>query len=235
MATRRRKRRLFSLKGRQNLPWWMSAAIAGLIRMLGWTYRVRLHDPHGFLQSQQPWPVVFLLWHNRIAFLANCFPRSMRERSAVLISASRDGAYASDVIRRFGIGVVRGSTSRGGHGALRQLRKTLREGTSAVITLDGPRGPRYEVQPGAAALSQLCDVPFVPISLNARSRWEARGWDRTQVPKPFSRVEVYVGAPVRLTTGSVFRNRGEACTELRNIMLSITDDSRKGDDPGRST
>ena len=220
-----KRRRIFTLKNKRRLPRWIPFVLAVLVRLLRRTYRLRIDDPGGFLSDpDRPWPVVFALWHNRILLLPDCCPRQIRQRSAVLISASRDGEYASAFIRHFGVQVVRGSSSRGGHRALLQMKSVLADGLSVVLTVDGPRGPRYEVRPGAVALSRMSGVPIVPISLNAPSRWELRGWDRTQIPKPFSKVELRVGLPQMPDGKSAVVDREGACAALRLALLDLTDD-----------
>lgn len=216
-----RRRRLLTLKGRRNLPSVAAWLLAALVKMMRRTFRLGVDDPHGFLTERMPWPCVIVLWHNRILFTADCFPVEMRQRAAVLVSASRDGEYATRVIRQFGLQVVRGSSSRRSFRALRELASCLDAGTSAILTVDGPRGPRYEPQRGAVALATLCDVPVVPVGLSAPRRWEARSWDRTQIPKPFSKVTLVIGTPMRLS-----RDRETACRELKEALMAVTDDRR---------
>lgn len=222
----KRRRKIFTFKNKRRMPTWLAWLFALFVKGIQCTYRVDVEDPHGFLEEDRPWPVIFTLWHNRLLFLAGCFPASMRRDSSVLISASRDGEYASAFIRFFHLGVVRGSSSRGAVGALRKMIGCLSSGRSVVITLDGPRGPRYSVHLGAVGLARKCGVPVVPISLNAARRWELRSWDRTQIPVPFSRVRVCIGRPVGpescLLDESASRESG--ADALREAMLAITDD-----------
>ena len=227
------RRAWFTLKRRRHLPGWVSWSMVWLVRLLRRTCRLRVVDPCGYLASCQPCPVVFVLWHNRLLFLGDCFPRDIRRRTAVLVSASRDGEYATAFARRFCFRTVRGSSSRGGHRALRQLKRSIDGGSSAAITLDGPRGPRYEAHPGAAMLARLCGVPVVPLSLNAPARWELRSWDRTQIPKPFSRLELHIGAPMQFARAEA-RGVDVATARIRDALLAITaDDSAAPRRPAR--
>jgi len=199
--------------------------LAGLlIRLLFRTYRVRLIDRCGFLDRERPWPAVFALWHNRLFFLPLCFPLHIRRRTTTLASISRDGEYAARLISVLGLSVLRGSSSRGGHQALRRMKQQLAFDRSVVLTVDGPRGPRYSVQPGVVVLAGLTGRPLIPISLNATRRWELGGWDRTQIPFPFSRVDLEIGAPLHVP-----RPKGREETELeiarvRRALLRITRD-----------
>jgi lysophospholipid acyltransferase (LPLAT)-like uncharacterized protein len=88
---------------------------------------------------------------------------------------------------------MRGSSSRRGAAALVGLRRALREGKDAAITPDGPRGPRYVVQPGVVKLAQASGVKIVPLHVTYGSAWRLRTWDGFVIPKPFSRITVTFG------------------------------------------
>jgi len=221
-----RRRRILSFKKRRKLPWGVPFLVSTLIRVLRRTYRFKITDPGDFLGTRQPWPVVFILWHNRIIFVPDCFPARVRLHCAALVSGSRDGEYAASLIRCFGLQTVRGSSSRGGSRALLELKSILEQDTSVVFALDGPRGPRYEAQPGPAFLSRTARRPIVPVSLNAPRRWELPGWDRTQIPKPFSKVELLIGAPIEPPDGDETQDRAEMCRALCDTLMDMTDDTK---------
>lgn len=114
----------------------------------------------------------------------------------VLISQSRDGESGVWAAERLGYKVVRGSSSRGGVEALRQLELELSgEGGWAALVVDGPRGPRRVSKPGAAWLSQRTGLPVVAVSARAQPAIQLNSWDRCVVPMPFSRVRLQLSAP----------------------------------------
>lgn len=195
-----------------------------LVRGLHSTYRVRTDDPALFLVRQQPWPGIFIAWHNRLLMLPVFFPVEARRKCAALASISRDGQYAADYMRQLGMQVVRGSTSRGGLRALNQLKACLRDGLSVAMTPDGPRGPRYHLQNGAVMLAQSTGAPIVPVSANALNRWEFGGWDRTQIPKPFARVKLVVGTPLYVPGELTEQQREEQREQVEQALMAITDD-----------
>jgi len=138
-------------------------------------------------------PVVFVLWHGR---LLPCTYYHRQQRLATLISQHRDGEYITRIVQRWGFEVVRGSSSRGGAAALRQIVRTLRRGTAMAITPDGPRGPREVMKPGALLAAQLAGVPVIPVAAGSARAWWFGGWDRFLVPKPFARIRLAYGAPL---------------------------------------
>ena len=114
----------------------------------------------------------------------------------MITSQNFDGEWIAGIIRRFGYGTARGSTSRGGARALVQLRRDLNEGRPAAFTLDGPRGPARVAQPGAVFLAGATGHPILPFHIESSSAWTMGSWDRAQVPKPFARVGVVIGEPL---------------------------------------
>ncbi len=199
-------------------------AAALFVRGLHATYRIAVHDPSGFLERQQPWPGIVVAWHNRLLMLPAFFPRQGRRKCAALASISRDGQYAADYMRQFGMQAVRGSTSRGGLRALNHLKACLFEGISVAMTPDGPRGPRYTLQSGAVMLAQKTGAPIIPVSANAVRRWEFGGWDRTQIPKPFARVDLMVGRPVYVPQELTQDEREQQRQLVEQALMSITAD-----------
>ena len=145
-------------------------------------------------------PVVFVLWHGR---LLPCTYYHRQQRLATLISQHRDGEYIARIVGgRWGFEVVRGSSSRGGAAALRQIVRTLRRGTAMAITPDGPRGPREVMKPGALLAAQLAGVPVIPVAAGASRAWWFGGWDRFLVPKPFARIRLRYGEPLLIPRGA---------------------------------
>lgn len=164
---------------------------AWLMRLLGATLHIENRDLAGYFGRKSPEPVIGIFWHNRIFATPLCFLRYKTLRPlTVLTSASRDGGLLAVFVKRFGISAVRGSSSRRGATALRELAAELQRGSDVVITPDGPRGPRYVLGPGAILLSQITGAPIMPVHVEYSNYWELKSWDRFRIPKPFSRVIV---------------------------------------------
>jgi hypothetical protein len=164
------------------------------MRALGASYRWRVEGLEHYdaivASGKQP---ILAFWHGRI-LPATYFFR--HRRIVVMISLNFDGEWIGRTIQRFGYGVARGSTSRGGSRALVQMRRELSNGRPVGFALDGPRGPARVAQPGAVFLAGATGQPILPFHVEADRCWTARGWDATQVPKPFARVALVVGQPM---------------------------------------
>jgi lysophospholipid acyltransferase (LPLAT)-like uncharacterized protein len=145
--------------------------------------------------------VVICFWHGRLMMMP--FGRRKPPRPyAVMISGHCDGLIIAGVVARFGIGVVRGSSSRQPARALRQAARLCRQGSLLCITPDGPRGPRMRAAPGAVMTAELAHAVILPVAYAATRRWMLRSWDRFLVPLPFGRGVFVAGeaieAPGRL-------------------------------------
>lgn len=187
-------------------PRWHGRIAARTIWLLGTglsrTWRVHFTDQSGLLEPAANGPIIFALWHNRLAVAMTFWSIVRRRRPeaglAALISASRDGGLLSQTFHHFGVTPVRGSSSRRGAQALIELVSALREGYHVAITPDGPRGPRYTIQPGIISLAQLSGAPIVPAGANVSAKIELRSWDRFQIPLPFARCDLVFGPPIHV-------------------------------------
>jgi lysophospholipid acyltransferase (LPLAT)-like uncharacterized protein len=174
------------------------AAIAGLAfpvaRALGLTYRWSVEgQSHADSLRAAGRPAVFAFWHGRILPTVTF----LRDRNLVaLVSQNFDGEWIARIITRLGYDTVRGSSSRNANAAVRQLIRATRAGRSTLFALDGPRGPARVAKDGAVWLAMATSVPIIPIHAEAARHWTVNSWDRTQVPKPFSRIAVTMGEPM---------------------------------------
>jgi lysophospholipid acyltransferase (LPLAT)-like uncharacterized protein len=164
-------------------------------RLVTASLRCRWRDESGLAKTPANQPVIFCLWHNRLAISMIVHRRHPRKLAA-LVSASKDGALLAAVLRRFGVEQIRGSTSRRGPQALLELTSRAENGYDLAVTPDGPKGPRYVVQDGIIALAQLTGLPIIPVTCNTQRKFCLKSWDRFQIPLPFSRCELILNQPI---------------------------------------
>lgn len=157
---------------------------------------------------------IFGFWHGRILPATWFF----RHRGIVVITSENfDGEWIARIIERFGYGTARGSTSRGARRAVLQLKRELAVGHPVAFTLDGPRGPACRAQPGAVWLAGATGHPILPFHIEASRHWTARSWDRAQVPRPFARVALAMGAPIEVPPDA-----GETVLEAKRLELETS-------------
>ena len=167
---------------------------AGLIRAWGGTWRVRIHDDQLREDACRAAPVhVYVLWHGRMLALSYSFRGQAMQ---LLASEHRDGELMGQVVRRLGYGHVRGSSTRGGARAIREMVARLRDGYHLGITVDGPVGPRHVFKRGPIEIAKLSGAPVIPVTAATRSPWVLSSWDAFQIPKPFAPVSIRFGSPI---------------------------------------
>lgn len=199
------------------------------LQLLAVSCRFRLEDATDAMAVARSRPVIFAIWHNRLAFSLVIHHRYFRDGPggrplAALVSASRDGAFLAAILEAFGVTPVRGSSSRRGAQALLEMKSWADQGLHLAITPDGPRGPRYRAHLGIVGLARATGRPIVPVSLNTRWRWNAASWDGFQVPLPFGRCDVVMGAPIWLEAGCSESGLETGAEDLQARLLAITRD-----------
>jgi lysophospholipid acyltransferase (LPLAT)-like uncharacterized protein len=176
----------------------IAAAGTSVSDFLGASYHWREHGrEHLERMARDGRPPIFAFWHGRILAATLYF----RDRGIIVITSENfDGEWIARIIRRFGYGTARGSSSRGGVRALVQLRRDMSCGRPVAFTVDGPRGPAGLAQPGALWLAGATGNPIVPFHIEASRFWTAKSWDRHQIPKPGSDVCIAIGAPIEVAS-----------------------------------
>lgn len=161
------------------------------------TLRFHIDDRAGLLRQPTRPAVVWAFWHNRLFVIPYLFQHFIRTRTgAALTSASKDGEVLAAVLERFGVQSIRGSSSRRGVPAWREMKRAIDAGIDVAVTPDGPRGPRYHINPGLLLLAQRTDAPIMPARVNYHSFFQLKSWDGFMIPKPFSRVDVIFDEPI---------------------------------------
>lgn len=203
----------------------LPVALYACARTLEATLRFRWHL--GAFEAGAP-QGIYCVWHNRLLTTLQAYHQLSKRRPdwsprplAVLVSASKDGSLVSSFVKRYGCVPIRGSSSRRGAQAMVEARSLIREGYNIALTPDGPRGPKYSVNPGAIQLAQSFDLPLAPVIVNTTSRWEARSWDAFQAPRPGARIEFSMGEPVVLPKDL---DMDAACDRVRTAMMALTKD-----------
>ena len=137
---------------------------------------------------------IYTTWHDGV-FLSTYF---WRGRGIVVMSSrSFDGEYTGRLIKRFGYGTVRGSSTRGHTGATIEMIRLIRAGCPVGFMIDGPKGPRHVAKMGAVLIAKKAGQPILPFTIEPAKAWEIRkSWDQTQIPKPFTRARVIIAPPI---------------------------------------
>jgi lysophospholipid acyltransferase (LPLAT)-like uncharacterized protein len=161
--------------------------------------------------------VLLALWHGRMV----CgMPDYAGRRFAVLVSHSHDGELIARMLARFGYSTIRGSSSKGGARAVRELLGQVASDSVIVITPDGPRGPRHAMNPGLAWLARETGFPVLPLGYAAGAAWHLKSWDRFTIPKFGARVVTCFGEPVRVAKAAGSAELAQATDAIRAGLIA---------------
>jgi lysophospholipid acyltransferase (LPLAT)-like uncharacterized protein len=191
--------------------------MALLLRTWGATWRVRVHGDDPFRSDLQ---VLASLWHEGLLVGAHYY----RDRQiTVMVSRSKDGELIESTLERMGFSPsARGSTSRAGLSALRELLRHLKNGSHTAIHLDGPRGPRRQVQPGILTVAARSGLPIYPIAIAARPCIRFGSWDRMFLPLPFARMICHYGVPISVPKEASDQELEEIRIRLQQELDRVT-------------
>ncbi len=218
------------MKIRLNENGWRLTGCLGDALMRGIFFGVRFTeiDRHHVEDSLSRGAAVGAVWHGR------CLPLAFRFReygAAAMVSRHTDGEIMARILRRQGNLSVRGSTSRGGRKALGEMVRLVKAGHPAVLTPDGPQGPRFKAQSGVIALSRKTGVPIVPAGVSADRACVFSSWDRFQLPLPLSRCVILYGEPIHASPDPADHEFDRRRLEFHLNRLTRMADRMTGQDP----
>lgn len=203
---------------------WLAAAYIGLVHTSG---RWRLEcDPQTAELFRARRPFIGAFWHGRLLMIAAAWRRLVADLALaepvqpyVLSSDHRDGRFMARTTAHFGLETVFGSTKRGAAGLFKLGREIVERGEIAVITPDGPRGPRMRAKPGIVRLAMITGAPVVPITFAASNQRLLESWDRFALALPFARGVMAFGAPLEIPADADVE---PACAELEQRLNQLT-------------
>lgn len=157
------------------------------------------------------------LWHGRMIL---GLPHHGSLDWHVLVSPSADGDISQRLLEGFRYKVIRGSSSRGGARALREMLGVLSSGAVLVITPDGPRGPRHSMNPGLAWMARATGYPIVPVGFGVDRAWRLKSWDQFTIPKPGARIAMVYGEPVRVPREATSADMEAATSAIHDALIA---------------
>ncbi|MGE0143998.1 MAG: lysophospholipid acyltransferase family protein [Planctomycetota bacterium] len=189
-----------------------------LVRALAKSWRIEWRGREDYSELRRRGPVILVLWHGRMLMGA---ATHRGHGYSVLVSPSGDGEIAVRVLARLDFRAFRGSASRGGARALRELAGEVVAGRSVGLTPDGPRGPRHAFNAGAAWLARATGAPIVAVAFATDRARRLRSWDRFTIPKFRARVRVEYLAPVRVPPTASDAELERCSASLRDRLIAV--------------
>ena len=186
--------------------YWLTDKIQGsfyhLVRAYSWTFRLHVENDKPWLEYlKNGGRVLLCCWHQQFFSAIRHFETYAAYHPALMISQSKDGDIIAGIAEKSGWHAVRGSSSREGGRALKEMVGCLKRSGLAAHVLDGPRGPAGIVKAGVVSLARAAEAVVVPVYTMSDRAWYFNSWDRFMLPKPFARVTLRFGEMVDLTAG----------------------------------
>ena len=196
-----------------------------LIKLIGKTVRFETVGAENLEAVEAAGKIpLYTVWHDRI-FLGTFYLQ--KRRIVVITSQSFDGEYIARFLTRFGFGTVRGSSTRGGTGALIEMIRLVKKGLPTAFTIDGPKGPRYVAKSGACLLAKKTGNPMLPFLVEAGRFWTIKSWDKLQIPKPFTRARFFFAAPVYVSPDAGDEEIERKREELQAALDTLVEEGKR--------
>lgn len=194
-------------------------------------YRIHFEGEHVYPADAGRARFIYIFWHETILFMAAFYRQA---KAHVLISQHADGELIAQAARHLRVGVVRGSSTRGGAQALLDLLEVSRR-SHLLVTPDGPRGPRRHVQAGLVFVASRTGLPVVPCGIGFTHAWRAPSWDRFAVPLPWTAAECVVGEPIHVPAKLDRRGIDHYMKRIEEEFLRATEKAERlaGNRPAR--
>jgi lysophospholipid acyltransferase (LPLAT)-like uncharacterized protein len=189
-----------------------------VVRLIGPTLRFSASYEEGAPPTLETRPIVYAFWHSCI-LPAMYLWRNLQIR--VMSSDSFDGEWMGRIMRKFGFVKVRGSASRGAVRALLGMRRELEQGWTVAFTIDGPRGPRFVAKPGPVVLARATGVPMAVFHIAVEKAWILNTWDRSMIPKPFSRALMRVSQKIPVPADADDSQKEQSHAELQAALERV--------------
>jgi lysophospholipid acyltransferase (LPLAT)-like uncharacterized protein len=197
------------------LLWLITWAGFLVVQLIGPTLRFSASFEDGAPPTLETRPIVYAFWHSCILPSMYLW-RNLQIR--VMSSDSFDGEWMGRIMRKFGFVKVRGSASRGAVRALLGMRRELEQGWTVAFTIDGPRGPRFVAKPGPVVLARATGVPMAVFHIAVEKAWILNTWDRSMIPRPFSRALMRVSRKIPVPADADDAQRERLHAELQGAL-----------------
>ncbi len=195
-----------------------------IVSLIGLTLRVKRIGFENFKEMEQRGSFLFTTFHGRMFV-----PVWLHRKTGItaLISQSRDGELVTRLVKGLGYNSIRGSSTRGGRKALREMIALLNSGGVVAHLVDGPKGPNEVPKIGTIVTAKLANVPILPLAGSCSTSKTFNSWDRFQLPLPFSRAVVVYGEPFVVPSEAKGEELENCRLELEKIMKQLREQADK--------
>ncbi len=191
------------------------------VRAYSWTFRLKIENESEWMDYlKNGGSVLLCTWHQQFFPVIRHFQNYKVFNPCIMISQSSDGEIVAGVAERSGWKTVRGSSSKGGRKALKEMISNLKQSKLATHIVDGPKGPPGKVKAGAIRLAHATDSAIVPFSILAEKAWYFNSWDKFLLPKPFAKVVLHFEKMIKFDKTEDEESFERQRQQLEEIMLT---------------
>lgn len=197
-----------------------------LYRILMLTWKVKIFEPEEMKKNtHDSKAMVFAHWHGDELSLIQLFHIY---KTATIVSTSKDGELMNTAIRLLGGKTSRGSSTRGGIGALKGLLYLMKSGYNTSFAVDGPKGPRHQVKPGVFEVSKLVQAPIYAVGVGCDKAWHfPKSWNQAFLPKPFAKIVIFWKGPIGPISKETDPRSFELAQGLGKMIFECKDEASK--------
>ena len=166
---------------------------------------------------------ILSIWHSHQCMIYSVVDK---ENFYVLISASNDGEMIAKAIECLKLKSVRGSSKRHGVSGALSLIEKIKDGASAAIMVDGPKGPVYEVKEGIVNIAKITGVPIVPAIWGSKNKTflKFNTWDNFRIPFGLCKTIALFGEPIYIPAETSKEEFPMWCKKIKEAMHKVEAD-----------
>ncbi len=167
-------------------------------------------------------PMMVCVWHGRLLF-PSWYIRLKITNLHAIASRHTDAEIMAQILKRWGYGLIRGSTKKGGKAVVQKMAEVFQNGGIVAVTNDGPKGPPRIAKAGSTGLALKYNVQIITITGSATKYWQMKSWDRFMLPKPFGKIQLIVSPPLNIT--EELKTASEEVQNLSDFMNQYQDEA----------
>ena len=168
--------------------------------VLSLIYKTNKFEVHGIEYFEKAknknQPILLCVWHGRMLYPIFYVIKN-KINAWALASPHKDGALMGNILSKWGIKIIKGSSNKQSENAIQNMHKIFKSDNKAIIAItnDGPKGPRHQAKIKSLEIAKQYNAQIITISGDSTKKWIFNTWDKFYLPKPFGKIIINI-APV---------------------------------------
>jgi len=202
----------------EKLPDLMEFVVAPIYRRWGSTWDHHVYGLDNLREAKKQGSFILSSFHTDLTIILY----TLRDLGLVaLVSPVYEGELIARVMDGLGYNFARGSSGFSPNQGMRQIAKNAKNGNPVAFSVDGPSGPGNIVKPGVISAAALTGKPIVPMLCAGKTCLTLPGWDKQQVPLPFTKTAFSFGKPINIPRRINKEETQQYANTLQDEMLEL--------------